>query len=708
MSNQTNPATGNVYQTINISLPTLSIHANNVRKTPATEESMQELMASISAHGLLVPLLVTPNGDNFEVVAGGRRLSAIQALAEQDNLPNHFDAGIPAVVLDAEADTQEISLTENVMREAMTPADAIDAFKAMFDNGHDITSISLRFGVSEVTVRKYVALGNVIPEILDKYRNNKVDIETVRKYASVESQERQKEIYDLCHDDDGDFNQFKINSILREKTMRADNRKVQCVGLEAYHKAGGTSTENLFSDNEEIIINNPEIVEKLFEEKVQAQIEHVLKKGWKWCEYSDHVYHGPHTKMKQISPNEAKRTPEEQALLNQYDEEWDAAEKISDFDGMDEAVRKGDELREKISERDTWDPEVQARAGMVVTLGVEGKLQLHAFVAPEDDPQKQEEIAEKQSKKPLYNKPNTEIMQRSRTQIAAAHLANDPEMAFNALTFDLAEKPFWNNRITLIKPEQAHMFKQDLPQSDSLETSKNALDTSWQKSEDITERFEAFCTLDHTEKMKWVAWSVANNYSISLNKLHSWNVPDIKEHVIARMNINWGQVWRPDEAYFNMLNRTHLLKIAALLMGQDWADTIANMKKTTIVTKLADVVKGETKPTSPEHAQIIASWSPPGLDPNEQPMVEPEAEDAPVAKTENENQEETTETEDEAQDQTESEDTTEAPEDTEQETESTDKPEQTAENDTPESANDNGAPAEDETEPTNIPSVLAS
>jgi len=57
--------------------------ADNVRKTACADSALQELAASIAAHGLLQSLVVreTRKG-KFAVVAGGRRLSALRLLAE--------------------------------------------------------------------------------------------------------------------------------------------------------------------------------------------------------------------------------------------------------------------------------------------------------------------------------------------------------------------------------------------------------------------------------------------------------------------------------------------------------------------------------------------------------------------------------------------------------------------------------------------------
>ena len=68
----------------------------NVRKTGASE-GIDELAASIAAHGLLQNLRVRPGTNGtFEVVAGGRRLAALKRLAKHKTIPK--DAPIPCDV----------------------------------------------------------------------------------------------------------------------------------------------------------------------------------------------------------------------------------------------------------------------------------------------------------------------------------------------------------------------------------------------------------------------------------------------------------------------------------------------------------------------------------------------------------------------------------------------------------------------------------
>src|SRR5271170_4945264 len=105
----------------------------NVRKT-GTTTGIEELAASIAAHGLLQNLQVrSATNGKFEVVAGGRRHAALKLLAKRKTLAK--DAPVNCNVLTGE-DAAEISLAENEMRQAMHPADQFEAWKALIDAGH--------------------------------------------------------------------------------------------------------------------------------------------------------------------------------------------------------------------------------------------------------------------------------------------------------------------------------------------------------------------------------------------------------------------------------------------------------------------------------------------------------------------------------------------------------------------------------------------
>lgn len=90
-------------------------------------EDVQDLTSSIKADGILEPLLVCPEGDQFQLIAGYRRLTA----AKHAKLTS-----VPCVVRTmSEPDKLLFALTENNIRQNLTPLEEAEAIKQLMDLG---------------------------------------------------------------------------------------------------------------------------------------------------------------------------------------------------------------------------------------------------------------------------------------------------------------------------------------------------------------------------------------------------------------------------------------------------------------------------------------------------------------------------------------------------------------------------------------------
>ena len=135
-----------------IPLCRLALAPENVRKTPPDDFAQTQLQATIEAHGLLENLVARANGgERFTVAAGGRRLAALKTLAEDGTL--HADHPVPCKIASA-GHAGELSLTENVIRIAMHPADQVVAFSQLAQSGVTVAAIAARFGVTEHLVEQ--------------------------------------------------------------------------------------------------------------------------------------------------------------------------------------------------------------------------------------------------------------------------------------------------------------------------------------------------------------------------------------------------------------------------------------------------------------------------------------------------------------------------------------------------------------------------
>jgi len=87
------------------------------------EAELSELRSSIEANGLLQPLLVRPRGNSFELVAGERRLRAIQSLGWPD-VPVHVRELDDQAVL-------TLALIENLQRSDLNPIEEAEGYQTL-------------------------------------------------------------------------------------------------------------------------------------------------------------------------------------------------------------------------------------------------------------------------------------------------------------------------------------------------------------------------------------------------------------------------------------------------------------------------------------------------------------------------------------------------------------------------------------------------
>lgn len=181
-----------------IELSKLKLSPLNVRKHGAAVE-LDELAASIRSLGLIQPLLVRPNCDGFEIVAGQRRWLACQQIKAQGGKLEP----LPCIVLDNTDDGAaiEASLAENVARLPMDEIDQYEAFAALKAQGRTNADIAAQFGVTELLVRRRLAIAELIPAVLTAYRKGNIEPATIRQ-LTMASKAQQKAWMKLFRDPD--------------------------------------------------------------------------------------------------------------------------------------------------------------------------------------------------------------------------------------------------------------------------------------------------------------------------------------------------------------------------------------------------------------------------------------------------------------------------------------------------------------------------
>ncbi len=129
--------------------------------------ALKELADSIKTYGVIQPILVTPVGDRYMIVAGERRFRASKLAGLKK---------IPAVVKEySKQQIQEISLLENIQREDLNPIETAKAMKELLDNYNWTQDVLAdRLGKSRPVVANYVRLLQLCPEVIELIESGKL------------------------------------------------------------------------------------------------------------------------------------------------------------------------------------------------------------------------------------------------------------------------------------------------------------------------------------------------------------------------------------------------------------------------------------------------------------------------------------------------------------------------------------------------------
>ena len=201
---------------------------------------------------------------------------------------------------------------------------------------------------------------------------------------------RQVQVWDVIH---SSWNKepFQIRRMLTEASVRASDRRAVFVGVDAYEAAGGTMLHDLFQGADGGWLEDPDLLDRLVTEKLQAEAETVAVEGWKWIEVALDLAYGYSHGLRSLSGDPA-RDDEGAAhakLLAEYralEEECACQDEIPDE--IDTRLSVLEREMEKIETRPLiFDPLEIGRAGAFVTLDRYGALAVYrGYVRPEDEP----------------------------------------------------------------------------------------------------------------------------------------------------------------------------------------------------------------------------------------------------------------------------------------------------------------------------------
>ncbi|EAN0132404.1 ParB/RepB/Spo0J family partition protein [Salmonella enterica] len=561
-------------QTEEVSMPLASLIKSplNVRTVPYSAESVSELADSIKGVGLLQNLVVHAlPGDRHGVAAGGRRLAALNMLAERGIIP--ADWPVRVKVIPQELATAA-SMTENGHRRDMHPAEQIAGFRAMAQEGKTPAQIGDLLGYSPRHVQRMLKLADLAPVILDALAEDRITTEHCQALALENDTARQVQVFEAaCQSGWGGKPEVQtIRRLVTESEVAvAGNSKFRFVGADTF--SPDELRTDLFSDDEGGYVDCVALDAALLE-KLQAVAEHLREaEGWGWCagrmEAVGECREDAGT-YRSLPQPEAVLTEAEEERLNELLTRYDAPENQCEESDLLEAEMK---LIHCMSRVRAWTPEMRAGSGVVVSwrygnVCVQRGVQLRS---EDDAADRTEQVQEKASVEEI-SLPLLTKMSSERTLAVQAALIQQPEKTVALMVWRLCSCVFDYCNTTLhpfrIQTEEYHRrLTSDAPSGKSgqawlsLMKEKTRLEAllpeNWQKD------FTTFFTLDGQTLMSLMVFCTACSVDgVQTRECgHTSRSPlDTLEAAIGFHMRDW---WQPTKAnFFGHLKKPQI--IAAL------------------------------------------------------------------------------------------------------------------------------------------------
>lgn len=444
-------------QTAEVSVPLASLIKSplNVRTVPYSAESVSELADSIKGVGLLQNLVVHAlPGDRHGVAAGGRRLAALNMLAERGIIPAGWPVRVKIIPQEL---ATAASMTENGHRRDMHPAEQIAGFRAMAQEGKTPAQTGDLLGYSPRHVQRMLKLADLAPVILDALAEDRITTEHCQALALENDTARQVQVFEAaCQSGWGGKPDVRVirNLITESEVAVAGNSKFRFVGADAF--SPDELRTDLFSDDGDGYVDRVALDAALLE-KLQAVAEHLREaEGWEWCagrmEPVGECREDAGT-YRCLPEPEAVLTEAEEERLNELMTRYDALENQCEESDLLEAEMK---LMRCMAKVRAWTPEMRAGSGVVVSwrygnVCVQRGVQLRSEDDVAADADRTEQVQEKASVEEI-SLPLLTKMSSERTLAVQAALMLQPEKSLALLAWTLCLNVFGSGAYS--KPAQ--------------------------------------------------------------------------------------------------------------------------------------------------------------------------------------------------------------------------------------------------------------
>lgn len=599
----------------------------NVRKTAG--QSIDALAASIARVGLLqnLTVILASDGEHYEVVAGGRRLAALKLLAKKRRIPKDWD--VPCLLV-ADGSARTVSLTENVQREAMHPADQFEAFAALVAEGRPIEDIAADFSVTPLVVQRRLKLANVSPRLMADYRADAVTLDQLIALAITDDHSAQEAaFYDAP-------TWQRSPSALRERLTEREidahrHPLVRFVGLDAYEQAGGGIRRDLFAEGDAgVYLTDAALLERLAQDKLAGIAAEVKAEGWAWVDATPAVTHAD-LQAFQRAPRERRNPTKREVqrieklkakmweIENVIDVAMDAGDEDKAETLREEDERLNDQLQALEDGLQDYAANVKAAAGAIVTIDRSGEAVVHRGLMREAEAKALRTLERlrqgsggvegeagnddegENAEPPKATAMSDRLAQRlsaHRTAALQIEVARHPQAALAAVVHGMVQVVLQNSRyghdlplgVRLTVQDRLEGIAPDWPESPAA-VALRELQQEWagKLPEDSAELFAVLLAMPQDELVRLLAVCVSATVDVVTPRVTQRQTGKELAQAVALDMAMW---WQPTaEGYFRHVSKTVILE-AVGEFAPDHVTRLAKLKKADIASEAERLADG--------------------------------------------------------------------------------------------------------------------
>jgi ParB family chromosome partitioning protein len=438
-------------------LASLTLSPINPRQT-VPEAEIAELAESIWTVGLIQSIAgLADDKGGAEIVAGGRRLRALQYLAEQhdDLASTRPELANPLVMIAPDVETAQTWATaENITRKNLSPAEEIRAYGKMDKAGAPAAGIARAFAVTEGHFYKRLKLAGLPEQVIDALASTEINLGEAAAFTICDDTDLILQVLEQARK--GHLSEYQIKNMLKPDAVSASDRRAIYVGLDAYKEAGGRVSGDLFADK--TLLDDEAILDQCFADKLAVAARTIRQEqGWKWAEVVKDSHFGGYD----IDQMKCARIYAEQGQLTEGQaERYDELAELAEAEVLDEAGEAELQALQTILDGAYTDVQKDC-AGIILHVTNSGELSvIEGLVKPEGkeaaiaagvlaaSKHKTPDVTETSSK-PRMSQALIDDLARVVTGARQHAAVNDPDLLLALLAFQVSGGAKYSNPIGL-------------------------------------------------------------------------------------------------------------------------------------------------------------------------------------------------------------------------------------------------------------------